>query len=168
MFPRQTLYPVLLFLVFSAIPVQAQTADQSGERQDIFIAPLAEVIGYSRQGPSFGGGFALGAGDGIAVGMRFLYAIDTEDVHTMEMTVFTRFYLRRSEACTGPFVQINIGAAIFDLKHTASPPAEVGAPSAGIAAGWRFPLGKRWYIEPAIRLGYPYIAGAGAAFAFRL
>ena len=160
---------VVLLIIFFAVPLYAQTADDSSSSspQDFFIAPLAEVLGYSQKGPAFGGGFALGAGSGVAIGARFLYAIDTESIHTMEIAAFIRFYLLGADACTGPFAQLIAGAAIFNYEHTASPPAKAGALSVGIVAGWRFTLGERWYVEPAIRVGYPYIAGAGASFAYR-
>jgi len=137
-------------------------------KPDFFIAPLAEVIGYGLENPSFGAGFALGAGNGVAIGARFFYTIDSESLHTIELAVFLRLYLRGHEVCTGPFVQIIIGAALHTHKHGALAFAGSGAISAGIAAGWRFPLGKRWYIEPSVRAGYPYIAGVGVSFAFRI
>jgi hypothetical protein len=134
---------------------------------DFFIAPLAEVLGYGRKGPAFGGGLAVGAGDGVAVGARLLYAIDTESVNALELAVFVRWYLLGSKASSGPFVQVNAGAAVFAHKSAVSFPAEAGSLSADFAAGWRFPLGEHWYIEPAVRAGYPHIAGAGVSAGFR-
>ncbi|MCL1929333.1 MAG: DUF3575 domain-containing protein [Treponema sp.] len=153
----------VLFIILSAVLTHAQTT----EKTDFFFAPLAEIVGYSRKGPSLGGGFALGAGNGVAIGARFLYAIDTETIHTMEITAFMRFYLLGANVCTGPFIQLNAGASIYNHEQGVYTPAEVGSLSAGIAAGWRFLLGERWYIEPSIRAGYPYIAGVGVSFAFR-
>ena len=135
---------------------------------DFFIGPLAEIIGFSRNGASFGGGFALGAGNGVAIGLRFFYGVDTESIHTMEIAVFMRFYLLGANASTGPFAQINVGASTHNHEHNAFPPVNVGAFSAGIAAGWRFLLAERWYLEPSLRLGYPYIVGGGVSFAYRL
>jgi len=157
-----------LFFVFPVFFVHGQTANQPSESPGFFIAPLVEVAGYGRKGPAFGGGLALGGGEGVAIGVHFLYAIDTESVHTLELAVFMRFYLLGSNAVTGPFIQLNAGAAIHARKSFPSFPADAGGLSAGIAAGWRFPLGQRWYIEPAVRIGYAYIAGAGVSFAFRL
>ena len=137
-------------------------------KPDFFFAPLAEVIGYGLKNPSLGAGFALGAGNGVAIGLCFLYTIDSESLHTIELTVFLRFYLRGPEACTGPFIQLITGAALHTHKHGAFAFAGSGALSAGIAVGWRFPLGKRWYIESSVRAGYPYIAGVGVSFALKL
>ena len=86
----------------------------------------------------------------------------------MEITVFARYYPLAAKAYTGPFIQINTGVVFFSRAHIAFPPADVIGFSTGIAAGWRFPMGKRWYIEPSVRAGYPYIAGAGVAFAYRM
>ena len=158
------LYLVLFFLILSAIPAHAQ----STEKPDFFVAPLAEVLGYSRKGPAFGGGLAVGAGSGVAIGLRLFYAIDTESINTLEIAVFMRFYLQGPDACTGLFVQLNAGASIFDYENAASPPAEAGDISLGIAVGWRFLVGSRWYLEPAVRVGYPYIGGLGISFAYRL
>ena len=138
------------------------------EKADFFIAPLAELIGYSWDNVSIGAGFAIGAGNGIAIGARFLYAVDPESIHTMEIAVFMRAYLRGAQACTGSFIQLNAGASIYNHEHVVSLPAKVGALSAGIAVGWRLPLGQRTYIEYYVRAGYPYIYGGGVAFAFKL
>ena len=173
------LYLVLFFLILSAIPVHAQstekqvysaerTNESEGSPPDFFIAPLVEVLGYSRKGPAFGGGLAVGAGSGVAIGLRLFYAIDTESINTLEIAVFMRFYLQGPDACTGLFVQLNAGASIFDYESAATPPAEAGDISLGIAVGWRFLLGSRWYLEPAVRLGYPYIGGLGVSIAYRL
>jgi hypothetical protein len=171
------------FTVFSAVFIQAQTAEEpspsseyiagqtntnKGSFPDFFIAPLTEVIGYSSKGLAIGGGFALGAGDGVAIGLRLLYAIDTESVSTLELAVFLRFYLLGSGVHTGPFVQVISGADIHARENDWSLSARAGAFSAGLAAGWRFLLGNRWYIEPVVRVGYPYIAGVGVSAAFRL
>jgi hypothetical protein len=162
-------YIVFLLIILSTVVANAQTI----EKPDFFVAPLVEIIGYGMDGwPSFGAGFALGAGNGVAVGARFMYGIDTKSIHFMELAVFMRFYLQGPEANTGSFVQLNAGAAIFGFENAPTIPAKAGTVSLGIAAGWRFPLGtnavRRWYVEPAIRAGYPYSIGAGASFAFCL
>jgi hypothetical protein len=156
-------YFFILFIV-CVVTVNAQGTD----KQDIFIAPLVEVINYSQDGISFGAGIALGAGNGAALGLRFLYAVDAESIHTLEMAVLLRFYLLHwPDGITGPFVQLNAGAALFSKDKAALPPALAGAISIGLAAGWRFEVARRIYLEPYIRLGYPYRAGAGLSIAFK-
>lgn len=163
---------VIFIMGISAVPASAQTAGQPSEGKvsssAFFIGPLAEALGYSREGSAFGGGLAVGAGSGVSIGARLLYLIDTESVNTLELTVFMRFYLLGPEAASGPFVQVTAGTAIFARESIVSVPAQTGVISAGLAAGWRFFLGNRWYVEPAVRAGYPYIFGAGVSAGFRL
>jgi hypothetical protein len=46
-------------------------------------------------------------------------------------------------------------------------PPKISSTSAGVMLGRRFLLGGRWYVEPYLRAGYPYVAGAGASAGFR-
>ena len=134
---------------------------------DFFIAPLFEVLGYSRRGMAFGGGIAIGAGNGIAIGLRLLYALDTELMNTLEIAVFMRAYIFGKDASAGPFAQLNIGSASFGYKEHVHIPSVAGTFSIGLGGGWRFILGQNWYIEPTIRLGYPYILGGGISGSYR-
>jgi len=169
-FKPPTLCFLLFLIVFSAVPAWAQTAKQSSQISSVFIAPLAEITGYGRNAPAFGGGLALGWGEGGAIGLRILYsaAFGEEKITALETAFFARFYLFGPEVSTGLFVQPTIGIIIFAGESALSLPAEVGSISAGLAVGWRFPLGTHWYIEPAVRTGYPYIYGAGVSAGFRL
>lgn len=157
--------PSLLLITFFAVPVAAQTTNT--QRSDFFVAPVAEVLG-SRRSPGFGGGIAIGAGGSPAIGARMLYVIDFESFHSLEIAVFMRFYPLAPETCSGLFVQLNTGAVIFAYDKAVSVPAEIGAVSASLAAGWRFLLGEHWYVEPAVRTGYPYLIGCGVSAGFRL
>ena len=169
-------FSIVIFLaVFSAIPVWAQTTQQpaySAEQAswDFFAAPLVEVIGFGRKALAIGGGFALGTGDRAALGFRLLYAVapDAESVTVLELAAFTRFYFFKREDRRGPFAQLNVGAALYAYKSAVSFPAKAGTISVGLAAGWRFPFGNHWYVEPAVRAGYPYMFGGGVSAGFRL
>jgi len=136
----------------------------------LFIAPLAEVAGMGREKPSIGGGFALGADDTLALGLRFLYMIEpaSDSVSALELSVFLRYYLRGEFAYSGPFVQLNLGTVMFAYQDSMSVPAGAGTFSAGAGFGWRIPLGKYWFLEPAVRAGYPYMYGAGVSIALRV
>jgi hypothetical protein len=140
------------------------TADAAGYL--FFAGPLTEIL-YSRTSPAFGGGAFIGAGDGVSIGLRVLYTIDFETITSLEIGVFIRFYIFGYQADHGPFVQLNAGTVMF-ARHTAvGLPADVGTISAFVSGGWRFLLGSRFFIEPAIRLGTPYIIGAGASAGVR-
>ena len=167
----------LAIVFFSAVFTHAQTPEttEAGGGPGFFIAPLTELIGYSRKGPALGGGLALGMGDGFAAGFRLLYAIDTEKLYTLEFLLFIRFFPFDIRGQSGLFFQINGGASLNGIRGAGSATGNnEGGLTADIAAGWRFPLGKpsagqrqRWYIDPLIRTGYPFIFGLGAAFAYK-
>ena len=165
---RQTPGLALLFLLFF-LPACIQVMGQSGPgSEDFFIAPQAETLMYSPDSISTGGGFTIGYGSGIAMGLRMLFAVDPHSYGIVEMLFFLRLYLAGSWANTGPFVQINGGPVLFTSETIRTVRKGIGTISAGISAGWRIPLGKYWFLEPAIRSGYPYIAGAGVSGGLRL
>jgi hypothetical protein len=141
-----------------------------GSREELFIAPLFEANLYSGSSTALGGGITAGWGDGTAMGIKTLYCADREGLRILELLVFLRCYLLQNSGRgwknRGPFVQAETGAAIFG-RDGLSVPAKLGSPSAGLLVGWRLPLGKRYYVEPSIRAGYPYVAGAGIAAGFR-
>jgi len=129
---------------------------------DFWISPLGETVMYSSSGNSFGGGLALGYGKGASIGLKTAYFVDTqEEIDVLEVGVLLRFYIRGSDFCSGPFVQFNGGQALFFRRENISIPAKWGIISAGVNLGWRFHLGKLFFVEPSIRAGYPYFAGAG-------
>jgi len=146
-------------MVFLLIPARAQEKN----RPDIFIAPLVELIGFSGKGLAFGGGFALGAeNSGYALGLRILYATEGDSINTTELNVFVRFYFFERDQHTGIFLQLNGGSAHYSRDED-----DAGSVSAGVSVGWRFPFKKIFFIEPAVRIGYPYMAGVGGAGVYR-
>ena len=156
-----TSYFALFFLV-CIVPLQGQ------EKEDFFIAPLAEALLYSPNSFEAGGGLALGYGTGAAIGIRLLYAFDSDKHGILEILFFLRYYLGGSNARTGPFLQLNGGPVLFTYDGIGTIRERVGTISAGLSFGWRFPFGEKWFIEPAVRAGYPYIAGAGVSAGLRL
>jgi len=141
----------------------------SAENRDLFIALLAEGSGYTRHSVAFGGGVVLGGSlNGKGIGISLLYAQDAEKFMFLEAIAHFRYYLSflsRAEINTGLFLQAEGGVVLFSYEKF-----EMSGhlnPVAGISAGWRFPLGTRWYIEPAIRGGYPYIIGASVSAGMR-
>ena len=157
-------------LLFMAAFVFAQGEDPVTEtaapgRQAFFISMLAETIGYSKDTVAYGGGLAIGTGTGSSLGIRFLFATDPEEFYFMEFLFFLRFYLQGVSYSAGPFVQINGGPVLYSLEEPER--SGYGGLSAGITAGWRFPLGQYWFAEPALRVGYPYIWGGGISAGFR-
>ncbi|MCL2480514.1 MAG: hypothetical protein FWF38_02260 [Spirochaetaceae bacterium] len=122
-----------------------------------------EGIGYSGEGLAFGGGLAVGAeNSGYSLGLRLLYATESDSVKTMELNALIRFYFFNRDQHNGLFLQINGGSALSSLDED-----KVGSVSAGISVGWRIPFGELFFVEPAVRVGYPYMAGVGVAGGIR-
>ena len=136
---------------------------QEKNRPDIFIAPLVEVIGYSGSGFAIGCGMAVGAEiSGYGVGLRYLYSTES-DVSTMETNAFIRFYFIDKFQHEGIFLQINGGAALSSLEDY-----NIATFAGGLSAGWRFVFSKKYFfVEPAVRTGYPYKVGVGVSAGVR-
>ena len=166
---------ILIFLTFSVYAqntpegetaTETTAVEEAVAKQELFfIAPLAEVVGYSHDSIAYGGGIAIGTGSGTAIGLQFLYFTDPGNFIFMELLIFLRFYFFGPQASTGPYVQFIGGPVIY--ADTNPSPSGYGNFSAGLSAGWRIPLGTRFYIEPALRAGYPYIIGGGVSAGFR-
>ena len=137
------------------------------KHNDLFVALFAEGLGYTRSSTAFGGGVAFGwSFNGKGVGISLLYAQDAEKFIFLEALAHFRYYLLRAKSNTGLFLQAEGGVVLFAYKKYYKEIRNHFIPAAGLCAGWRFPLG-RWYIEPAIRGGYPYIFGAGVSAGIR-
>jgi hypothetical protein len=163
--PPRRPFAAALFLAL-AFPAAAQVP-AGGAREEFFIAPLIQAGSFSVSHLAFGGGLAAGYGyEEGALGLKALYLADTTGLTTLELCLFLRFYpFPRNNA--GFFLQLNAGAALFALDGAFTVHNGAGRISAGLSAGWRFPLGAHWYIEPAVRAGYPYIVGADLSAGYR-
>jgi hypothetical protein len=163
-----------LFSLFICTPVFAE--DQASVREDMWVCPVFESGLYGISHIAVGGGAALGYGDRVAFGLKVVYWDDMEEVSSVELNFLARFYLlgiMRAKALEGEdigakdfrrsglFVQFNGGPVFF------SKPSGLGTISAGLSLGWRFIFGSYFFVEPAVRGGYPYIAGAGLSAGVR-
>ena len=161
--PKKCLLFVLCIFLY-AVPVFAQTRG----REDLWICPGAEIARFSVGSASMGGGLALGYGSGISIGLKAAYYADLDgEITTLEFNLLLRLYFKGADSSDGLFIQLNIGPALFAQEENMKVPAEKGTVSAGITLGWRFLLGSHFFIEPSIRAGYPYIAGAGLYAGFK-
>ena len=150
-----------VLIILSAVPVLAQ--DQAVERRYLSITPGAETAFYSLTGPAFGGGLSLAYGNRISLGLKAVFFADIKSLlNVLELNVLFRYYFISSH--TGPFIQFSGGPALFFRQdNSIDLPADWGIISAGVSLGWRFFIGKTFFIEPSIRGGYPYLGGAGLA-----
>ena len=110
-------------------------------------AALGGVINMeNRLGPVF----ALGANIGTAYGWN--------DFFSIENRVFGRWYFAKP-ASLEFFFQADAGLLVtfrtFDFFESR------GSPSAGLTLGSRINVSNKWFIEPYIRGGYPYLGGIG-------
>jgi len=134
--------------------------------KDFYFGFFAEGLGYSRYSAAFGGGIVFGGGfNGMGLGISLLYAQDPEKFVFLETLAHFRLYISRVKNNTGLFLQAEGGIVLFANEKFET--ADNFSPTAGLGAGWRFPLGKLWYIEPVIRGGYPYIYGASLSTGIR-
>jgi len=152
---------ITMLLLLINLTSFAQSPANARAREEIWIAPIAEINRYSVSGAAAGGGIAVGYGDGVALGLRMLYCMDLYNVTTLELTAFLRLYFFGGHS--GLFTQMNWGPAYFfekdnDMKWMLS---------AGLGIGWRFLLSGNWFFEPVVRGGFPYYAGAGVSFGLR-
>jgi hypothetical protein len=143
------------------LPLPAQ--EQTTQPEDFWISPGADMALYSPSSLSYGGGIAIAYGSGTSIGIKTSWFHDhSGQVNVLEFDVLFRLYFFGNSANSGLFIQLSGGPAIFFIpEETVSFPAKIGIATVGLAIGWRFLLGKYFFIEPSIRGGYPYITGAG-------
>jgi hypothetical protein len=164
---------ILFLALIHALSIAPSFAqEQVPERRDIWVCPVFETSFYSLSKLAFGGGLALGYGDKVALGLKVTYWTDRDEVRSLELNFlvrlyFSTFYRPSAAAPSGPFIQFSGGPVIFAYKSNFEIPAEKGVFSAGLSFGWRFLIAKYFVIEPAIRAGYPYIAGVGLSAGVR-
>ena len=136
--------------------------DKINGREDLWVCSNAEVSLFSIDSVSCGGGLTLGYGKGMAIGLKTAFLVDLGgQIKTLEFNFLFRMYFFGAESSSGPYVQLDVGPALFTEGGGFSLPSEYGSVSAGLSLGWRFLIGRYLFIEPVIRGGYPYIAGGG-------
>ena len=114
-----------------------------------------EANGNTPDGISYGGALNIGLdiNQYFSLGVKKAYTSDFDTITITEDSGFLRIYpLGKANL----FLQAELGAVIYfeDDKSYSSP-------LGGLAAGWRINIGRNFYLEPAVRGGYPYIWGAG-------
>ena len=142
------------------------TPSKSGE---LWFCPSAEIALYSEYSFSYGAGFALAYGKKSSIGFKGVFFFDEANVlDVLELHVLFRMYLSSKAANSGAFLQLTGGPAIFfPRKHDIVLPAKIGMISAGLTFGWRFLLGKNFFIEPQVRGGYPFVVGGSVSAGFK-
>ncbi|MDR2479844.1 MAG: OmpA family protein [Treponema sp.] len=117
-------------------------------------AALGGVINMeNRLGPVFAMGVNIGSGYGW------------NNFFSIESRVFGRWYFAQP-GNVAFFFQADAGLLVtfrsFDFFESR------GSPSAGLTLGSRIKLSNKWFIEPYIRGGYPYLGGIGVLAGYSL
>jgi hypothetical protein len=129
--------------------------------EGVFLGVGAEGNAHTRTGGALGSGITLGFGlsPRTVLGVKALFHTNFDTVIGLEPVMFFRFY----PAVPGRaiFVQAEAGSIIY-YEYDKPYPAFIGA----LAVGWQFEF-NRFYIEPSVRLGWPFAFGAGLAFGIK-
>jgi hypothetical protein len=149
---RKITFFLVSITICGIFPVSAQG---KAVFEDLWVCPVFETGLYGASNPSFGGGLAVGYGDRMAFGIKALYWKDMGEVKELELNVLVRHYIFGIAGHPGLFIQFSGGPVIV------TDPTKAATISAGLSLGWRFHLGQYFFIEPAIRGGYPYFVTAG-------
>jgi len=159
---------LLALLLFAPAAIFAQVKEDDEEKissvarseNDFWISLGGEASMYSYMGLAYGGSFAFGYGSGSSIGLKAAYFFNEEGIDTLEICLLLRFYLLGKNAYTGPFLQFLGGPSLYNRSGDFAIPSNIGVISAGLGFGWRFLFANRWFAEPMVRGGYPYIVGA--------
>ena len=153
----------LIFLSPASVIAQDQSRQEGGSDGGFWISPGVETAMYSNSGASYGAGLAMAYGRGASIGLKTAYLANREtEIDVMELCLLFRVYFRGGDFNYGPFIQLTGGQALFFRREFGlSIPALWGTISGGAGLGWRFLLGNLFFVEPSIRVGYPYFVGMG-------
>ena len=151
---------LLLFFLVSAVFSQENVENPQQMSGDFWISPGAEIALYGKTGPAYGGSIAVGYGSGTSIGIKAAYFYDPEDLTILEINFQLRWYFM-GRTTNGPFIQFGCGPVfIAQGTNPFDTTANTASISAALYIGWRIPLGSRFFLEPNIRAGYPFFAGA--------
>lgn len=103
----------------------------------------------------------------FSVGARVLASFDLaqkeNQVLSLEALAAFRWYIASfgGDSCAGFFAEVQVGGLFLFVNSKAK-----STISAGACGGYRFALGN-FFVEPELRLGYPYIFGVGLSAGMR-
>jgi len=157
--PPRCSFLIVICLLLIVLPLSAQ--EETSQPEDWWFSLGGELALYSPTTASFGMSLAGAYGSGTSIGMKLSWFFDIgQEMNTLEINILFRLYFYGKTAYSGPFAQFEGGPAIyFDVDEKLSFPARIGIANVGAVFGWRFLLGKYFFLEPSIRGGYPYIFG---------
>jgi len=131
----------------------------------MFAGAGAEVNANSREGVALGGVLSFGVDffQQFAGGLKLTFSHNLDETSALEPQAFFRFYLPLQFETGDFFVQADMGAVVLFEDGSAYPSF-----SGGLTAGWRYVIVQNIYIEPHLRVGYPFIWGAGISAGMKI
>jgi len=100
----------------------------------------------------------------ISIGSRNVFNFSTDEttnIVALETLAYIRWNFLRWGTPERPFNAFaQTGAGLIAAYRGDSPRMTRGSVLADVTAGANIPLGERWHVEPALRVGYPIIMGA--------
>jgi hypothetical protein len=105
--------------------------------------------------------FGLDVSSDFSIGTKASYHHDMNLVTTLEPRLLFRYTL--STDTIRPFVQAETGAVIVSIDSDT-----YYMFSAGLTTGCRIAMTNRFYLEPALRIGYPFLWGAGVTIGLQI
>lgn len=138
-------------------------AENSLAAEAVFFAGLGtEINANSPTAAAISAGLVLGLDISRhwALGGRGSFSYNTSDFSVAESVAFIRRYLLPGSF--GPFIQGEAGCTFIFSQDD---PLFIF--TGALAAGWRFRLAERGFIESALRFGYPFLFGIGLTAGIR-
>ena len=141
---------------------------ENDRQGNFWVSGGIETAMYSDSGFCYGGSLSIAFGKGVSIGGKAAYFINFDTgIDALEYGFLLRFYFLGISSYSGPFFQLS-GGQVFLFRRSSGLlfPAEWGTIYAGAETGWRFLLGKNFFMEPFIRGGFPYLIGGGISAGF--
>ena len=163
---------LILFFLISVCVFNVSSQDTLPDTQE---TPAFETINNRNTAFSYGADVNVNSSEGLAYGavLGFEFKIAGR-FHTgilitassngtsnsvIEPSVLVRYYFSEQY---GFFLQLDAGASIIAEND------EVNFTFlGGLRSGYRFQIGAVFFIEPFLRMGYPFLAGGGVLFGYR-
>lgn len=138
----------------------------------IYKSSLGGIVEFNKNSisniaPAFGISFEYSLLRRLSVGGKFIFSFDALEKEnknfTIEPLAFARWYIvsPTGEPSAGLFTEGQVGAELIVINSKLR-----AALSAGAVVGYRFVI-KRFYVEPTLRVGYPYLFGIGCGCGVR-
>ena len=147
---REVILSVLFLLIWSAAFAQDETKFAIG------LGPEWNMNSKK----NFGGGavlaFDFNFGSSFAAGINATGSTNFSGLAVIEPAAMFRWYFL-SRKHSGLFIQADAGAYFVFENDEDYPVKFLG----GLRAGFRLPLGARFFVEPYGRFGYPFMFGFG-------